>query len=111
MAPPPTPLVEIKSGASDCRARYDAPKGLQQLSCRSCWARLRVTDHERAAAGSHCSCVRRALLRLRHLTAFIVTRNHWRDEMIKRGVARYNWQTGKWEWGEPPKEPKSWEVR
>jgi hypothetical protein len=23
--------------------------------------------------------------------------------MIKRGVARYNWQTGKWEWGEPPK--------
>ena len=24
----------------------------------------------------------------------------WRDEMIKRGVARYNWQTGKWEWGE-----------
>jgi hypothetical protein len=21
--------------------------------------------------------------------------------MIKRGVARYNWQTGKWEWGEP----------
>jgi hypothetical protein len=28
------------------------------------------------------------------------------DEMIKRGVARYNWQTGKWEWGEPPKESK-----
>ena len=24
------------------------------------------------------------------LTAFIVTRNQWRDEMIKRGVARYN---------------------
>ena len=23
------------------------------------------------------------------LTAFIVTRNKWRDEMIKRGVARY----------------------
>jgi hypothetical protein len=21
--------------------------------------------------------------------------------MIKRGVARYNWLTGKWEWGEP----------
>ena len=39
-----------------------------------------------------------------YLTAFIVTRNNWRDEMIKRGVARYNWQTGKWEWGEPPKE-------
>jgi hypothetical protein len=33
-----------------------------------------------------------------YLTAFIVTRNQWRDEMIKRGVARYNWQTGKWEW-------------
>jgi hypothetical protein len=38
-----------------------------------------------------------------YLAAFIVTRNKWRDEMIKRGVARYNWQTGKWEWGEPPK--------
>jgi hypothetical protein len=38
-----------------------------------------------------------------YLTAFIVTRNKWRNEMIKRGVARYNWQTGKWEWGEPPK--------
>jgi hypothetical protein len=33
------------------------------------------------------------------LTAFIVTRNKWRDEMIKRGVARYNSRTGKWEWG------------
>jgi hypothetical protein len=31
--------------------------------------------------------------------------------MIKRGVARYNWQTGKWEWGEQPKEPSTWEVR
>jgi len=38
-----------------------------------------------------------------YLVSFIVTRNKWRDEMIKRGVARYNWQTGKWEWGEPPK--------
>jgi hypothetical protein len=38
-----------------------------------------------------------------YLTAFFVARNRWRDE-IKRGVARYNWQTGKWEWGEPPKE-------
>jgi hypothetical protein len=26
--------------------------------------------------------------------------------MIKRGVARYNWHTGKWEWGEPPKESR-----
>jgi hypothetical protein len=40
-----------------------------------------------------------------YLTAFIVTRNKWRDEMIKRGVARYNWQTGKWEWGEQPSVP------
>jgi len=31
--------------------------------------------------------------------------------MIKRGVVRYNWQTGKWEWGEPPKESNTWEVR
>lgn len=29
------------------------------------------------------------------LVALIVTRNKWRREMIKRGVARYNWQTGK----------------
>jgi hypothetical protein len=35
-----------------------------------------------------------------YLTASIVTRNRWRDEMIKRGFARYNWYTGKWEWGE-----------
>jgi hypothetical protein len=41
-----------------------------------------------------------------YLTTFIVTRNRWRDEMIKRGVARYDWQTGKWEWGEPPKESR-----
>ena len=27
-----------------------------------------------------------------YLTAFIVTRNQWRDEMIKRGVAHYNWR-------------------
>jgi hypothetical protein len=46
-----------------------------------------------------------------YLTAFVVTRNKWRDEMIKRGVARYNWQTGKWEWGDPPKKPKAWEVQ
>ena len=46
-----------------------------------------------------------------YFIAFIVTRNKWRDEMIKRGVARYNSQTGKWEWGEPPKEPKTWGVR
>jgi hypothetical protein len=39
-----------------------------------------------------------------YLMGFLVTRHEWRDEMIKRGVARYNWRTGKWEWGEPPKE-------
>jgi hypothetical protein len=38
-----------------------------------------------------------------YLTGFIVTRNKWRDKMIKRGAARYRWQTGKWEWGEPAK--------
>jgi len=32
-----------------------------------------------------------------YLTAFIVTRNQWRDEMIERGVAHYHWQTGKWD--------------
>ena len=45
------------------------------------------------------------------LTAFIVTRNKWRCEMIRRGAARYNSQTGKWEWGEPPTKPKAWEVQ
>ena len=34
------------------------------------------------------------------LTAFIVTRNQWRHDMIKRGFANYNERTGKWEWGE-----------
>jgi hypothetical protein len=42
-----------------------------------------------------------------YLTASIVTRDRWRDEMIKRGFARFNWYTGKWEWGEPPKESSS----
>ena len=42
-----------------------------------------------------------------YLIALIVVRNQWRDEMIKRGVARYNWRTGKWEWGETPKEGQS----
>jgi hypothetical protein len=39
-----------------------------------------------------------------YLIAHIVTRNKWRDEMIERGVAQYNWKTGKWKWDEPPKE-------
>ena len=46
-----------------------------------------------------------------YLIAFIVTRRKWRDEMIRRGAARYNSQTGKWEWGEPPKEPTTWGVQ
>lgn len=44
-------------------------------------------------------------------TAFIVTRTQWRREMIRRGAARYNSQTGKWEWGESPTPPKTWEVQ
>jgi RNA polymerase sigma-70 factor (ECF subfamily) len=59
-------------------------------------ALLRATDNRRHALCFGCG----------YLTAFMVTRNHWRDEMIKRGVARYNWTTGKWEWGEPPKESR-----
>jgi hypothetical protein len=46
-----------------------------------------------------------------YLIAFIVTRNKYRNEMIKRGLARYNQQTGKWEWGDQPKRPKTWEVQ
>jgi hypothetical protein len=46
-----------------------------------------------------------------YLTAFIVTRSHWREDMIKRDHGRYNSHTGKWEWGEPPKEPTTWGVR
>jgi hypothetical protein len=30
-----------------------------------------------------------------YLIAFIFTRNRWRDEMIRRGVARYDWRTCK----------------
>jgi hypothetical protein len=45
------------------------------------------------------------------LTAFIVTRDRWRKEMIRRGAARYNSQTGKWEWGEPPEKPKTWKAQ
>ena len=45
------------------------------------------------------------------LTAFIVTRTKFRNEMIRRGVARYNQQTGKWEWGDPSKKPTAWEVQ
>ena len=46
-----------------------------------------------------------------YLIAFIVTRTKFRNEMIKRGTARYDSVTGKWEWGESPKKPKSWEVQ
>jgi hypothetical protein len=41
-----------------------------------------------------------------YLAAFIVTRNQWRGDMIKRGFAHYNERTGKWEWGEAPEEPR-----
>jgi hypothetical protein len=37
-----------------------------------------------------------------YLTAFIVTRNRFRNEMVKRHVGHYDWQTGKFELGEPP---------
>jgi hypothetical protein len=33
-----------------------------------------------------------------YLAVFIVTRKNWRADMIRRGAARYNSQTGKWEW-------------
>ena len=45
------------------------------------------------------------------LAAFIVTRSKWRREMIRRGAARYNSHSGKWEWGEPPKQLKTSEVQ
>jgi hypothetical protein len=32
-----------------------------------------------------------------YLTAFIVTRNRWRDEMFERGMARYDGMTGRWD--------------
>jgi hypothetical protein len=38
-----------------------------------------------------------------YLTAFIVTRTKFRNEMIKRGAARYDSETGKWDWEKPPK--------
>jgi hypothetical protein len=38
-----------------------------------------------------------------YLTAFTVTRTRFHNEIIKRGAARYDSETGKWEWGEPPK--------
>jgi len=39
-----------------------------------------------------------------YLTAFIVTRNKWRDEMIKRGVARTTGRPGNG--NGPPKESR-----
>lgn len=33
-----------------------------------------------------------------YLIALILVRNQWREEVIKRDVARYNWRTGRWEW-------------
>jgi hypothetical protein len=46
-----------------------------------------------------------------YLAGFIVTRIKWRGEIIRRGAARYNSQTGKWEWGVSPEKPKAWEVQ
>jgi hypothetical protein len=45
-----------------------------------------------------------------YLTAFTVTRTRFHNEIIKRGAARYDSETGKWEWGEPPKS-KYWMPR
>jgi hypothetical protein len=36
-----------------------------------------------------------------YLTAFIVTRTRFRNQMIKRGAARHDSETGKWEWEKP----------
>jgi hypothetical protein len=38
-----------------------------------------------------------------YLTAFIVTRTKFRNQMIKRGAAHYDSETGKWDWEKPPK--------
>jgi hypothetical protein len=49
-----------------------------------------------------------------YLIAFIVTRTKFRNQMIKHGAARYHSETGKWESGEPPtepKEPRTWKVQ
>ncbi len=35
-----------------------------------------------------------------YLTAFIITRNRWRDYMIRGGGASYNRNAGKWEFEE-----------
>jgi hypothetical protein len=36
-----------------------------------------------------------------YLTAFIVTRTKFRNQMIKRGAAHYDSETGKWDWEKP----------
>jgi hypothetical protein len=45
--------------------------------------------------------------------AFII-RNQWRDEMIKRGHARFHWENAKWFWIEdlppPPPDPAARKV-
>jgi hypothetical protein len=38
-----------------------------------------------------------------YLTVFIVTRTKFRNQMIKRGAAHYDSETGKWDWEKPPK--------
>src|SRR5262245_15397744 len=44
-----------------------------------------LQDRSRQASPSRRSCCGSC----GYLTAFVVTRNKWRDEMIRRGVARY----------------------
>jgi hypothetical protein len=39
---------------------------------------------------------------LGYWTSWIIARNSWRDEMIRRKHASYNWMTGKWQWGFTP---------
>jgi hypothetical protein len=38
-----------------------------------------------------------------YLMAFLVTRTRFRNQMIKRGAAHFDSETGKWGWEKPPK--------
>jgi hypothetical protein len=47
---------------------------------------------------------------------WLQSRGKWRDEMIKRGHARYHWVNAKWYWNEdepkvPPRDPAAEKVR
>jgi hypothetical protein len=41
-----------------------------------------------------------------YLMAFLVTRTRFRNQMIKRGAAHFDSETGKWGWEKSPKKPK-----